>query len=120
MNTKVVDIKDASEPPPARRGRAKLIIVVAVLAVGVPLGLRLRPPCPAPPRRARPRPGGPPRAATPPAEMAIYGMETGVVYRRAGFTYRGGSWFEHRDSAVTAVLVKHPRGDLLIDSGFGR
>jgi len=119
MNTKVVDIKDASEPPPARRGRAKLIIVVAVLAVGVPLGLLLRTftahPLPAPPPTNEPLP-----AANPPAEMAIYGMETGVVYRRAGFTYRGGSWFEHRDSAVTAVLVKHPRGDLLIDSGFGR
>src|SRR5262249_56885956 len=107
MNTKVVDIKDASEPPPARRGRAKLIIVVAVLAVGVPLGLLLRTftahPLPAPPPTNEPLP-----AANPPAEMAIYGMETGVVYRRACFTYRGGSWFVDRDSAATGVACERP------------
>jgi glyoxylase-like metal-dependent hydrolase (beta-lactamase superfamily II) len=52
--------------------------------------------------------------------MAIYALPTGRVRRTAGFAYRGGSLFERQDSAVTAVLVQHPRGDLLIDTGFGR
>jgi glyoxylase-like metal-dependent hydrolase (beta-lactamase superfamily II) len=34
--------------------------------------------------------------------------------------YRGGSFSDKRDFAMTAVLVKHPKGDLLIDTGFGR
>ena len=119
MTTKVANQKDADETRTARIRWARVIIVIAVLAVLAPLGLLLRTfaadPLPAPPPSTDPLP-----QANPPPEMAIYGMETGIVYRRAGFTYRGGSWFEHLDSAVTAVLVKHPRGDLLIDSGFGR
>ena len=58
-------------------------------------------------------------AASPPAEMAVYQLPTGVTHRSAGFAYRGGSLLEKRDFAMTAVLVKHPQGDLLIDTGFG-
>src|SRR5512143_3597989 len=57
--------------------------------------------------------------ASPPAAMAVYRLPTGVTHRSAGFAYRGGSIFENRDFAMTAVLVKHPQGDLLIDTGFG-
>ena len=28
--------------------------------------------------------------------------------------------FERRDFAIAAALVRHPQGDLLIDTGFGR
>jgi N-acyl homoserine lactone hydrolase len=28
--------------------------------------------------------------------------------------------FERRDFSMTGTLVKHPQGDLLIDTGFGR
>ncbi|MFN0120839.1 MAG: MBL fold metallo-hydrolase [Blastocatellia bacterium] len=59
-------------------------------------------------------------AATPPAGMAIFHLPTGTIPRNAGFGYRGGSFFEKREFAMSAVLVKHPKGDLLIDSGFGR
>ena len=52
--------------------------------------------------------------------MAVFQLPTGVTQRSAGFAYRGGSFFDKRDFAMTAVLVKHPRGDLLIDTGFGR
>jgi glyoxylase-like metal-dependent hydrolase (beta-lactamase superfamily II) len=58
--------------------------------------------------------------ASPPAGMAIYQLPTGITHRSAGFGYRGGSFREKRDFAMTATLVRHPKGDLLIDTGFGR
>ncbi len=73
-----------------------------------------------------PLPARPPLAAdalppaSPPAAMAVFALPTGVTHRTAAFGYRGGSFFDARDFAMTAVLVKHPRGDLLIDTGFGR
>lgn len=59
-----------------------------------------------------------PRAA-PPESMTLHALPTGLLHRTAAFGYRGGSPLELRDFAMTAVLVKHPRGDLLIDTGFG-
>ena len=58
--------------------------------------------------------------ASPPDGMAIYALPTGVNHRTAAFAYRGGSPWDKRDSVSTAVLVRHPRGDLLIDTGLGR
>jgi N-acyl homoserine lactone hydrolase len=58
--------------------------------------------------------------ASPPVEMQLFQLPTGVTHRSAGFAYRGGSFRDKRDFAMTAVLVKHPKGDLLIDTGFGR
>jgi glyoxylase-like metal-dependent hydrolase (beta-lactamase superfamily II) len=52
--------------------------------------------------------------------MAVFQLPTGITHRSAGFAYRGGSFRDRRDFVMTAVLVKHPRGDLLIDTGFGR
>lgn len=63
---------------------------------------------------------GPLPAASPPVGMQVFHLPTGVLRRSAAFAYRGGSWFDKRDFAASAVLVKHPRGDLLIDTGFGR
>jgi N-acyl homoserine lactone hydrolase len=57
--------------------------------------------------------------ASPPAEMAIFHFPTGSNHRSALFGYRGGSYFDKREFAMTAVLVKHPKGDVLIDTGFG-
>ena len=59
-------------------------------------------------------------AAFPPPEMSLIQLLTGVTHRSAAFAYRGGSFFDKRDFSMTALLVKHPRGDLLIDTGFGR
>ena len=64
--------------------------------------------------------GGPVPAASPPAEMSAVRIDTGVIHRNAGVAYRGGSLAEPRDFAMTAVLVRHPKGDLLIDTGLGR
>ena len=58
--------------------------------------------------------------ASPPDGMAIYALPTGVNHRTAAFAYRGGSPWDKRDSVSTAVLVRHPQGDLLIDTGLGR
>ncbi len=59
-------------------------------------------------------------AAAPPGEMAVFRIPTGVIHRTAGFAYRGGSFRDSRDFAMTAVLVLHPMGDLLIDTGLGQ
>src|SRR6201990_512230 len=69
---------------------------------------------PAPPAWAAPFPD-----AAPPPEMAIYQLPTGTYETRAAFAVRGGSFRDKRQFAATAVLVQHPRGDLLIDAGFG-
>lgn len=74
--------------------------------------------------RASPLPAPPPfdgalPLASPPPEMAVFRLPTGVTHRSAGFAYRGGSFRDKRDFAMTAVLVKHPRGDVLIDTGLG-
>lgn len=72
-------------------------------------------PLPAPP----PFVGGFP-PATPPAQMRLFRLPTGVAHRSAAFAYRGGSILDAREFTMTAVLVHHPRGDVLIDTGFGR
>lgn len=58
--------------------------------------------------------------ARPPAQMAVFALPTGVTHRSAAFAYRGGSFRDARDFAMCATLVRHPRGDLLIDTGLGR
>ncbi|WP_245591614.1 MBL fold metallo-hydrolase [Cystobacter fuscus] len=58
--------------------------------------------------------------ASAPSEMSIAQLPTGATYRSASFGYRGGSLFEPREFSMTATLIKHPKGDLLIDTGFGR
>jgi len=74
---------------------------------------------------ASPFPAAPPLSdplpqASPPAGMAIYALPTGVIHRTSAFAYRGGSPWEKWDSVMTAVLVRHPKGDVLIDTGVGR
>jgi glyoxylase-like metal-dependent hydrolase (beta-lactamase superfamily II) len=51
--------------------------------------------------------------------MAIYQLPTGTYETRAAFAVRGGSLRDKRHFAATAILVQHPKGDLLIDAGFG-
>jgi glyoxylase-like metal-dependent hydrolase (beta-lactamase superfamily II) len=58
--------------------------------------------------------------AHPPAGMTLSALPTGSMRSRAAFAYRGGSFTERRDFTMTAVLVHHPRGDLMIDTGYGR
>src|SRR5262249_26402311 len=72
-------------------------------------------PLPAPPPLSAPLP-----QASSPAGMAIYALPTGVIHRTPAFAYRGGSPWQKWDSVMTAVLVRHPQGDVLIDTGVGR
>ena len=51
--------------------------------------------------------------------MAIYQLPTGTYETRAAFALRGGSFRDKRQFAATAILVRHPKGDFLIDAGFG-
>jgi len=51
--------------------------------------------------------------------MSIYQLPTGTYETRAAFAVRGGSFRDKRHFAATAVLVQHPKGDLLVDAGFG-
>ena len=57
--------------------------------------------------------------AHPPADMAVYHLPTGTYETRAALAVRGGSFRDKRHFAASAVLVRHPKGDLLIDAGFG-
>jgi glyoxylase-like metal-dependent hydrolase (beta-lactamase superfamily II) len=95
--------------------KSLIALAVVVLLVGLFASTFLPAPLPEPPALTDAAP-----TATPPAEMAIYQLSTGIIHRNAAFAYRGGSPFDARDFSMTAVLVKHPQGDLLIDAGFGR
>lgn len=92
---------------------------VAALLTHAALGLFLTTYCASPLPRPAPFDGELP-AAAPPAGMAVFQLPTGLIHRTAAFAYRGGSPFERRDFAMAAALVTHPRGDILIDTGFGR
>lgn len=51
--------------------------------------------------------------------MAIYQLPTGTYETPAALAVRGGSFRDKRQFAASAILVRHPNGDLLIDAGFG-
>jgi glyoxylase-like metal-dependent hydrolase (beta-lactamase superfamily II) len=59
-------------------------------------------------------------ALNPPPQMKLFVLHTGKMFSRAAFAYRGGAFGEERVFGMAAVLVQHPQGALLIDSGFGR
>ncbi len=101
----------------ARRWKRALLFVLAasVLLAGLLLSTFVASPLPAPAPFAGSMP-----TASPPSDMAIFYLPTGVTHRSAAFAYRGGSFFDKRDFSMAAALVRHPRGDVLIDTGFGR
>ena len=95
--------------------RAAIVLAVLLVPLAVLAMSFCASPLPAPPPLQLALP-----AASPPPQMSIAQLPTGITHRSAGFAYRGGSFRDARDFAMTAVLVSHPRGDVLIDTGFGR
>ncbi len=57
--------------------------------------------------------------AQPPPEMRIAVLHAGKMHSKAGFAYRGGNLGEPRVFGMAAILVQHPKGNLLFDAGFG-
>ena len=57
--------------------------------------------------------------AMPPPGMTLSSLPTGSMESRGLFAYRGGGLSDKRDFSMTAFLVRHPKGDLLFDTGFG-
>jgi glyoxylase-like metal-dependent hydrolase (beta-lactamase superfamily II) len=57
--------------------------------------------------------------ASPPASMRVEVLDTGDASSLAAFAYEGGGFHDERRFATVGVLVRHPRGDLLFDAGWG-
>jgi len=85
--------------------------VAAIVLVGLALFLHTFSASPLP----KPTPyAGPLPVAAPPKDVTVFSVVTGVN------GYRGGLFFDRRDFSMAGALVKHPKGDLLVDTGFGR
>jgi len=97
---------------PRKREIALVWLLIAIVCVVWTLAPN---PLPDPPAWS----GTEPRA-NPPVAMALYQLPTGTIERNAAFAYRGGSPFDERNFVMNAVLVRHPKGDFLIDTGFGK
>src|SRR5690606_26988070 len=76
---------------------------------------------PLPPSATSPSIGEVLPPAHPPAELSVAIVHTA---RSRGaleaFIVGGGSWLRHRQPAQVAVLVNHPQGSFLFDTGLGR
>ena len=59
-------------------------------------------------------------SASPPEDMSLSAIPTGAMESVAAFAFRGGSFSDKRDFPMTAILIRHPKGNLLVDAGFGR
>ena len=57
--------------------------------------------------------------AHPPADMRVVAIEAGKMLSKAGFAYRGGDLTDPRVFGMGGILVQHPQGMLLFDTGFG-
>ena len=96
---------------------AKKLVALGAIVVAGALVFRtfLASPLPAPAALDGPIP-----SSSPPPEMKLARIVTGVTHRSAAVAYRGGSFSDQRDFGMTALLVRHPKGDVLVDTGMGR
>jgi glyoxylase-like metal-dependent hydrolase (beta-lactamase superfamily II) len=58
--------------------------------------------------------------AHPPQELRMTVLHTGAIASRHGLAVRGGSLGAEMEFAMAPILIEHPRGNLLVDAGFGR
>jgi N-acyl homoserine lactone hydrolase len=56
----------------------------------------------------------------PPGDMQLFAIPAGRMQSRAMLAFRGGGFSDRRVFGMGAILIRHPRGDLLFDAGFGR
>jgi len=61
-----------------------------------------------------------PPSAHPPQGMTLSAVLAGSIAGSAALAYQGGSFGDKRTFNIGAILVQHPRGNLLFDTGFGR
>lgn len=97
-----------------RHPRITVAVSLFVLVFGATAWSFRRAPLPAPTPWSGPLP-----EASPPPSMAIYQLPTGTYDTPAALAFQGGSFSDPRHFAATAILVRHPKGDLLFDAGFG-
>jgi len=53
-------------------------------------------------------------------DVSLSILKTGKMISQQMFSWRGGKWGETQEFGMAAILVKHPRGTFLFDSGFGK
>lgn len=57
--------------------------------------------------------------AKPPQGMKLSAVMAGKMFSQAAFAYRGGGLTDKRVFGMGGILVQHPQGTLLFDTGFG-
>lgn len=55
-----------------------------------------------------------------PPEVSLSILKTGKMLSQQMFSWRGGKFGETQEFGMAAILVKHPKGIFLFDSGFGK
>ena len=60
------------------------------------------------------------KTANPPGSMRMSTVVSGYMESQQLFTFRGGKPGKSYISGMAAMLIQHPNGDVLIDTGFGR
>lgn len=58
--------------------------------------------------------------ARPPEGMRLAAIEAGKMLSQAAFAFRGGALGEPRVFGMGGILIQHPKGTLLFDTGFGK
>lgn len=91
-------------------------IVLLSLALAATLGLSS---CSSAPLAAPADPALTVPAAQPPAGMGLFAVQTGRMYSRAALAFEGGRYGDKRVFVAGGILVRHPKGTLLFDAGFG-
>ncbi len=93
-----------------RRSTVLVLSSLAVLAACAPAPVIPVPP----PTAAMAAP-----AANPPMELSLAAIPSGRMYARAGLAYEGGGMDDARVFSIGGILVRHPKGMILFDAGFG-
>lgn len=60
------------------------------------------------------------KPASPPPGMRVFAFDAGSMSATAAMAFRGGAFGESRTFTMGGVVVQHPGGTLLFDTGFGR